>query len=196
MLVNSWYVREDAFAPSTNDQNNHAALPSIKQVRSQETVFTIGNGYFCTRGTFEEGYPRATGATLLYGVFDAVPIAREELANAPDWTAIKLFVNGERFHLEQGTILEYQRELNLRNGELRRSVLWQSASGIQVRITAERFASLAEEHLGAVRYTVTLQDAPAQQPVALTLRASIESGQGNYDLIHWETVDQGPNREL
>lgn len=194
--MNSWYVREDAFAPSTNDQNNHATLPSIKQVRSQETVFTIGNGYFCTRGTFEEGYPRATGATLLYGIFDAVPIAREELANVPDWTAIKLFVNGERFHLEQGTILEYQRELNLRNGELRRSVLWQSASGIQVRITAERFASLAEEHLGALRYSVTLQDAPGQQSVAITLRASIESGQGNYDLMHWETVDQGHNREL
>jgi trehalose/maltose hydrolase-like predicted phosphorylase len=194
--VNTWYVSENAFSPLTNDQHAHAVLPTIKQVRSQETVFTVGNGYFCTRGTFEEGYPHATAATLLYGVFDAIPIAKEELANVPDWTTIKLFVNGERFHLEQGTILDYQRELNLRNGELRRSVLWQSVSGIQVRITAERFASLADEHLGAVRYSVTVQDTPDQQPVDILLRASLEGAPGNYDVMHWETVEQGHDREL
>ena len=194
--MNTWHVRENVFSTHTHAQPAHAVLPTIKQVRSQETVFTVGNGYFCTRGTFEEGYPHATAATLLYGIFDAVPIAKEELANAPDWTTIKLFVNGERFHLEQGTILDYQRELDLRNGELRRSVLWQSASGIQVRVTAERFASLADEHLGMVRYSVTVQDTPNQQPVDIMLRASIEGAQGNYNVMHWETVDQGHNREL
>jgi trehalose/maltose hydrolase-like predicted phosphorylase len=194
--VNTWYVRENAFAPRTHDQHAHTVLPVIKQVRSQETVFTVGNGYFCTRGTFEEGYPHATAATLLYGVFDAVPIAKEELANVPDWTTIKLFVNGERFQMERGTILDYQRELNLRNGELRRSVLWQSVLGIQVRITAERFASLTDEHLGVVRYSVSVQDTPNQLPVDILLRASLEGGQGNYDVMHWETADQGHDREL
>src|SRR5579884_2417597 len=88
-VVNLWQIQEETFEPN------------LKHIHSQETVYTIGNGYFATRGTFEEGYPQANPATLLFGVFDAVPIAREELANAPDWTVIKLFVNGERFRLDR-----------------------------------------------------------------------------------------------
>jgi kojibiose phosphorylase len=76
----------------------------------------LGNSYFCTRGTFEEGYPQANPATLLYGVFDEVPIVVEELANAPDWTPLQLFVNGERFRLDKGYLLDYQRTLDLAHG--------------------------------------------------------------------------------
>jgi len=80
--VNLWRINEDTFQPN------------LKSVHSQETVYTIGNGYFCTRGSFEEGYPKAEPATLLYGVFDEAPLVKEELANIPDWTVIQLFVNG------------------------------------------------------------------------------------------------------
>lgn len=188
--MNTWIVREEAFYLPTADSYGNPILPATKQVRSQETVFTIGNGYFCTRGTFEEGYSHASPATLLYGVFDDVPIAREELANTPDWTSIKLFVNGERFRLDRGRILNYQRELHLSNGVLSRSVVWLSPSGVQIRVTSERFASLADVHVGAIRYQVTLLDSPEKQPVTIVLRGSIEGGRGNYDLLHWETVDQ------
>src|SRR5258705_13775824 len=81
VFVNLWQINEDIFNPQT--------------MHSQETVFTIGNGYFGTRGTFEEGYPKAMPATLLFGVFDSIDVGKEELANTPDWLLIKLFVNGE-----------------------------------------------------------------------------------------------------
>ena len=182
--MNLWYINEDTF-----DTN-------LKHIRSQETVFTVGNGYFCTRGNFEEGYPRQTGATLLYGVFDDVPIAKEELANAPDWTTIKLYVNGERFRLDKGTILDYHRTLDMQSGVVRRTVHWESPSGTRVYIVTERFASLADEHVGAIRYTVTIDENAGNKPVDITLRSSIESGQGNYNLMHWETADQGHNNEF
>jgi trehalose/maltose hydrolase-like predicted phosphorylase len=194
-VFDTWSVREDSFYAPPGQQQVQPVLPALKRVLSQETVFTIGNGYFCTRGTFEEGYPHATPATLLYGVFDAVPIAKEELANTPDWTTIKLFVNGERFRLDRGTLIDYQRELNLHNGLLRRSLIWQSPQNVRVQISAERFASLADEHLGVVRYSLRVQDSPDQQPVEIRLFAGIESGQGNYDLLHWETADQGSQDE-
>ena len=38
-----WTISEDSFDP----QKQH----------HKETIFTIGNGYLCTRGSFEEGYP-------------------------------------------------------------------------------------------------------------------------------------------
>ncbi len=182
--MNSWYVNEDTFNPD------------IKQVRSQETVYTIGNGYFCTRGAFEEDYPRATPATLLWGIFDTVPIAKEELANAPDWTVIKLFVNGERFRLDRGTLLDYHRTLDLQNGTLSRSVYWKSPAGITIKVMTERFASLADEHVGIIRYSVTVVEAPTQHPVDIALWSEINAAQGNHDLLHFATVDQGHRADL
>src|SRR5437762_13001621 len=105
---------------------------------SQESVYTIGNGYFATRGTFEENYFGATPGTLLSGVFDDIDIGKEELANAPDWLPIKLFVNGERFHMTRGKILEYQRTLDIQNGVLTRTIRWASPSGIRLRRSEER----------------------------------------------------------
>ncbi|HEU5227988.1 MAG TPA: hypothetical protein VFU49_09270 [Ktedonobacteraceae bacterium] len=176
--------------------NENGFDPNLKKLHSQETVYTIGNGYFGTRGTFEEGYPRDNAATLLFGVFDDIPIAKEELANAPDWTCIKLFVNGERFRLDRGTILAYQRTLDLRDGVIRRSVHWESPRGVRLQIMSERFASLADEHVGAIRYSVTPDEDQHSELLDITLWASINTAEGNYDVMHWETVDQGHKEDI
>ncbi len=170
-----WQVKEQSF--DTTPRHLH----------SQETVFTIGNGYFCTRGTFEEGFLGANPATLLFGVFDDIPVAKEELANAPDWLPIKLFINGERFRLDQGKILRYERSLNLRDGTLSRTVRWQSPNGAVATIHSERFASLADEHVGIIRYSVTAEN----QHMAIILWASLNTAVGNYNVMHWETQEQG-----
>ncbi len=172
-----WHISENTF--NSNQKNIH----------SQETVYSIGNGYFCTRGTFEEGYPQANPATLLYGVFDKVPISKEELANAPDWTVLRLFVNEERFRLDRGQILDYQRTLDIKNGVVKRIVRWEAESGVRLHVTSERFASLADEHVGAIRYSVTVEK--TDQPLEVRLFAGLNSAVGNYHLMHWETDDQG-----
>src|SRR5438067_2349723 len=179
-LVDLWHINEDTFHSKT--------------YRSQETVYSIGNGYFGTRGSFEEGYPKATPATLLFGVFDDIDVGKEELANAPDWLVIQLFVNGERFRLDQGTILTYQRSLDLQHGILHRSVRWESPTGIRLKIVSERFASLADEHVGAICYSVTAEEQPPAEgndgsaDLDITLRAILNSAVGNHNLMHWETV--------
>ena len=50
-----------------------------------ETVFTLGNGYFATRGSFEEGYPDEHALTLAHGIFDDMPLLFTELVNLPNW---------------------------------------------------------------------------------------------------------------
>jgi trehalose/maltose hydrolase-like predicted phosphorylase len=182
--VNLWQIQEDTFDPN------------LKHIHSQETVYTIGNGYFGTRGTFEESYPQANPATLLFGVFDAIPIAREELANAPDWTVIKLFVNGERFRLDRGRILSYHRALDMQHGVLHRTVNWESPNGTRLQVRSERFASLADEHVGAIRYSVTLEENEHAKEAEITLRASLDTAVGNYNTMHWETIDQGQQGDV
>lgn len=182
--MNLWHISEEEFRPD------------LKRIHSQETVFTIGNGYFATRGTFEEGYPRDNAATLLFGVFDPTPIAKEELANIPDWLPIKLFINGERFRLDCGTILSYHRILDMQEGVLRRTVRWKSPRGIRILVHSERFASLTNEHVGIIRYSVTLEDAAGDQACDIEVRASLNLAEGNYDVMHWENIDQGHQDDI
>src|SRR5947209_12559494 len=191
--VNLWHISEDSFDPKTL---------TPKKLHSQETVYTIGNGYFGTRGSFEEGYPKATPATLLFGVFDDIDVGKEELANAPDWLVIQLFVNGERFRLDQGTILAYQRSLDIQHGILRRSVRWESPTGKRLKIVSERFASLADEHVGAICYSVTAEEQSSavgkdgSEGLDIVLRAVLNTAVGNHNLMHWETVDQRYDQEI
>ncbi|HQE94008.1 MAG TPA: glycoside hydrolase family 65 protein [Anaerolineae bacterium] len=169
----NWIVSEAEFDPA--------------KLRHQETVFTIGNGYLGTRGTFEEGYPDAQPATLIHGVFDAVPVVYTELANCPDWLPIYIFVEGERFRLDQGTLLAYRRELDVRRGVLSREVRWRSPAGHTLDLHFERFASLADEHVVAIRCTITA----IEKPCAVTVQAGINGYPDNMGLFHWIWLDQG-----
>lgn len=167
-----WCISQDQFDPS-------------KQ-RHLETVFTIGNGYLSTRGAFEERYPQESRATFIHGVFDDAPIVFTELANAPDWLPLTIFLNGERFTMLQGTLLSFERILDLRNGLLRRTVRWRSPSGMTATLEFERFASLADPHLLLLRCQVT-----PEFEGKLEFRAFLNGNMDNQGLAHWEWIQQG-----
>ncbi|MCI0554522.1 MAG: glycoside hydrolase family 65 protein [Anaerolineae bacterium] len=171
-MFDPWILSEDSFDP--------------KKQHHKETVFTIGNGYLCTRGAFEEGYPGDHRATFIHGVFDEVPIDLTELANAPDWLPISIYLNGERFSLDSGTIESFQRILDLRTGLLTRIVRWRSPSGMSATLTFERFASLADEHLLCARCRVTPEFAGTVE-----FRAGLNGNMHNEGLVHWQWLGQG-----
>ncbi|MHC5722747.1 MAG: beta-phosphoglucomutase [Nostoc sp.] len=158
-----------------------------EQLHSKETVFTIGNGYLGTRGSFEEGYPQASPATFIHGVYDDVPVVYTELVNCPDWLPLVVIVNGDRFRLDQGEILRYDRQLDLRYGLISRSLRWRSPSGKTIDISFERFASLADPHVLALRCHLTAVDFDG----LIEVQASINGYPENQGFNHWEGLDQG-----
>jgi trehalose/maltose hydrolase-like predicted phosphorylase len=167
-----WKITEETFDP---EKQHH-----------QETIFTIGNGYLATRGTFEEGYPDDSRATFVHGVFDDAPVVFTELANAPDWLPIHVYVNGQRFSLDAGAIEHFERQLDLRWGVLSRTVRWRSPLGDIATIRFERFASLADEHLLCVRCQVI----PEFEGV-VEIRAGLNGHMDNEGIAHWYWVGQG-----
>ncbi|MEF3274431.1 MAG: glycoside hydrolase family 65 protein [Chloroflexus sp.] len=167
-----WTLIEDSFDPA-------------KQHHS-ETIFTIGNGYLSTRGAFEEGYPNDRRATFIHGVFDDAPIVFTELANAPDWLAMQVLLEGEKFSLTTGTILAYRRELDLRSGLLRREVRWQSPQGRVATLIFSRFAALSDEHLLALRCEII-----PEYDGQVEIRAAINGQTDNEGLLHWRWLEQG-----
>ncbi|AFY32652.1 beta-phosphoglucomutase [Calothrix sp. PCC 7507] len=158
-----------------------------EQFHSKETVFTIGNGYLGTRGSFEEGYSRGSPATFIHGVYDDVPVVYTELVNCPDWLPLVVIINGDRFRMDQGEILNYHRQLDLYQGLLTRSICWRSPSGNTIDIQFERFASLADQHILGQR----LQLKPLNFDGLIEIQASINGYPENVGFNHWQELEQG-----
>lgn len=171
--MDNWHIIETKFEP--------------EKQHTQETIFTIGNGYLGTRGAFEEGYPGELASTLVHGVFDHAPIVHSELANTPNWLGLHLFANGERFHIDPTNILSYQRVLDLSDGVLTRQVRWQLSIGQQLEVTFQRFASLADEHILCLRCKVNSIGFSGK----LEFRAGLYGHVDNNGLVHWDWVGQG-----
>lgn len=169
----AWTVAESAFDPAA--------------MQHKGTVFTTGNGNFCVRGCFEEGYPGENAASFMHRVWDDMPINITELANLPRWWGVDIWADGVRFRLDQGELLDYRRWLDLRTGVLTRTVRWRPAQGGPVLdLRFERFISLADPHRAALGVTVQVVAGRAD----LRLRTGVDAHVENTGLIHWDLVAQ------
>lgn len=162
-----------------------------KKQHHHETIFTIGNGYLSTRGAFEEGYPGDRRATFMHGVFDAAPLVVTELANAPDWLALEILLNGERFTLDRGRVIAFERVLDLRTGVLTRRVEWESPFGARATLLLERFTSLASTHSMFLRASVTPETPGTVEMRAALNGNAISQGAQGEKLVHWDWQAQG-----
>jgi beta-phosphoglucomutase len=171
-IYKDWILIETQFKPA--------------QLNSRETIFTIGNGYLGTRGSFEEGYMRGLPATFIHGVYDEVPVVYTELVNCPDWLPLIVTINGDRFRLDQGNILNYSRQLDVRRGVLSRSIRWCSPRGSTIDLEFERFASMADAHVLGQRCQVT----PLDFDGLIEIQASINGYPENPGFNHWECLEQ------
>ena len=95
-----------------------------------------------------------TRGCYIAGLFDKFPGEVTELANIPDWLNIDLKLNGEKFDLKTGKILSYQRQLNIKDGQLIRNIEWKSPTGKKTRLTFEKFVSLKNLHFAALKVKI------------------------------------------
>ncbi len=170
-------VAEDSFDP--------AAIPG--EHRHMETVFTLGNGRFASRGTFEEGFPGESALTFAHGIWDDAPIVFTELVNLPNWLHLSIDIDGDTFRLDRGEVLDFRRQTDLRRGILRRAVTWRAPGGQVVDLLFERFHAYDREHVGAIRLLLTA----VNEPCAVVVRAGIDGHVANEDLLHLRPAGQG-----
>lgn len=173
-----WSVQELHYQP---DRQNH-----------YETLFTVGNGYLGTRGTFEEGAHGDIAATMIHGIYDHAPKTLvPELVNGPNWLPITITIDSTPFRIvtrttdlmrpSEGIVLGYERTLQLDRGVLLREALFRAESGAIVRVTFERFASLHDVHVMAQRVTLTGVDGTP----TITVTAALDADVSNAGTRHW-----------
>lgn len=170
-----WQVAQESF----NAETQH----------HMETVFTLGNGTFSSRGVLEEGYPNESRTTFAHGVWDDMPVSFTELVNLPDWMETEIEINGQPFRLDTGEILSFNRRLDLQHGLLHRAVRWRSPQGDHIDLYFERFISYTERSLGLIRMLVS----PVEQVSDVSVTCGINGHVSNLDLLHWHHLAQGEN---
>lgn len=138
------------------------------QERLRETLCTLGNGYFATRGAAPEseaGGPHYPG-TYIAGCYDRLVsvvegrrLEHEDLVNAPNWLPLTFRRPGEAWlSLRDVEVLSYRLELDLRRGVLLRDLRVRDAAGRTTRVQSRRLVSMASPHLAALETSITAED--------------------------------------
>lgn len=170
--VKDWILREDSF--------------DADHLGKCEAIMSLGNGYMGLRSATEEKYLGETRNMLVNGTFNRFDENEvTELPNAADVTAIELWIDGERFALDQGTCTGYSRELNIRTGELTREVEWTGKNGKAIRFESKRIVSLARLHDIAASVTITAKD-----DLKLKIRTGISARVTNTGSQHFSEVEK------
>jgi len=142
----TWQVVEDGYDPA--------------RLNAYETLFTVGNGYLGTRGSFEESHEGSLPGTFLRGVFDHHDSAVMELVKAPDWVALAVEVDGTRLDVTSSSVVRHRRVLDMRDGTLSRETVFEDSEGRRTRVETVRFASSADQHLCCLQVRITRRTTP------------------------------------
>ncbi len=167
--VDPWLVRE-----------TELHLESLAQT---ESVFALANGHIGLRGNLDEGEPYALPGSYLNSVYELRPLPYAEagygypesgqtVINVTNGKLLRLLVDDEPFDVRYGDVEQHARELDLRDGVLRREVCWTSPAGQAVRVSSVRLVSFTQRAIAAISYEVEAIDAPARIVVQSELVAN------------------------
>ena len=148
-----------------------------------ESIFALSNGHIGLRANLDEGEPHGLPGTYLNSFYElrplpyaeggyAFPESGQTTINVTNGKLIRLLVDDEPFDVRYGKVQEHERELDLRNGVLRRSVRWTTPAGRTVKISSVRLVSFTQRAIVAISYEVEPLDAPVRVVVQSELVAN------------------------
>jgi beta-phosphoglucomutase family hydrolase len=176
-----------------------------------ETLCAVGNGYFCTRGAMEEipanpdeNYP-GTYISGLYNSLDSEvsgrSVSNEDLVNLPNWLPLTFRIgSGDWFDPRDADMLEFHRKLDLKTGQLSRTMTILDREGNQTLVQSERFVSMAEPNLAGIQYKIT----PINYHGEVRIRSELDGTVTNLGVkryrelnsVHLRPLDEGGKDHL
>ena len=184
---NEWSIIENGF-----DKSN---------VKSSESLFSLGNGAMGQRANFEEDYsgPSFQGS-YIGGIYypdktrvgwwkNGYPEYFAKVLNAPNFIGIHITIKGEIFDLNTcKEVKNFKRELNMKEGWHKRSFIATLPNDIQIKVEATRFLSLAHNEVGVINYNITPLNASANISYAPYIDAGITNQDSNWDDKFWNIL--------
>lgn len=185
-----------------------------KERRLQESLMSIGNGYMGMRGNFEEHYSGDNHqGSYLAGVWypdktrvgwwkNGYPEYFGKVINSMNFIKLDLYIDEEQVDLYKDTVSEFKMSLDMQKGILSRSYVVEK-SGKKFHVEVERFVSLAQKELCAIRMEVTCLTGEAIISFEPALDGNVTNEDSNYEEKFWLpisvtedslTVETKPNK--
>ena len=169
--VDPWKIIEEGFDPAYS--------------RVSESVFSLANESLGVRGCFDEGGSAdSLRGAYVNGVYDVERLNRSYrgiidqthfMIPAADWLMTDLVLDGERLDLGKSLFRDFWREMDMRRGTLKRSFVWRTASGKELRLTFLRFLDMTHRERAYQRV--------AMEPLNFSGTVDFVSGL-SFDVIH------------
>ncbi len=188
LKLDPWKIIEDEFNPSTN--------------KASESIFSIGNGHIGQRANFEEYYSGDTlQGSYMAGIYYpdktkvgwwkiGYPEYFAKVLNAPNWIGINIQVEDEMLDLAKCNVYNFKRELDMKEGILRRQFDAELRNHQALKVSAERFVSIAEPESGNIRYTLKPLLGDVQITITPYLDANVVNEDANYDEVFWDQISE------
>ena len=184
-LENPWKIIEHGWSP--------------ENVKSSESLFSIGNGAMGQRSNFEEDYSGSSfQGSYIGGVYypdktrvgwwkNGYPEYFAKVLNAPNWIGIHITVNDQVLDLNQcKAVVDYKRVLDMQRGTYSRTFRCMLQDNTVLQIESLWFLSLDQINLGAIRYTVKVIQGTAALEISPYLDAGIKNQDSNWEDQFWQ----------
>ena len=190
-IADEWKIIEEGFSP---DQNRFA-----------ESIFTLGNEHMGLRGFFEERY---SGDSLpgiyLAGVYYpdktkvgwwkiGYPDYFAKVINSTNWIGIDIEINGVPLDLATSQFRAFRRELDMKNGRLTRSFIWEGPNGEEIAFTFSRFLSMTRKNIACLAVEVNPLNFNGDITLLPYLDGDVTNEDANYGEKFWTKINQEIN---
>ncbi|MGY3746035.1 glycoside hydrolase family 65 protein [Vagococcus salmoninarum] len=167
-----------------------------ENMRLQESLTSIGNGYMGMRGNFEEGYSGDSHqGTYIAGVWfpdktrvgwwkNGYPDYFGKVINATNFIGIDVQINQTNIDLATVDYRDFYLELDLKTGILNRSYTV-TVGEVQAKLTFERYVSVAQQELALIKVTVEVLAGSAEIKLTPKLDGNVQNEDSNYDENFW-----------
>ncbi|MFV0375941.1 MAG: family 65 glycosyl hydrolase domain-containing protein [Mangrovibacterium sp.] len=188
IIHSEWQVIEEGFVPEYN--------------RISESLFSIGNGHTGQRANFEEKYSGdSLQGNYVAGVYypdktrvgwwkNGYPEYFAKILNATNWIGLSIKIDGEELDLATANVESFTRVLDMHSALLTRRFKATLPSGKQVEVNAERFLSIANKEIGAIRYRLKALNFGGTLSICSTLDGDVVNQDSNYDEKFWVETDK------
>ncbi|MBA2813454.1 glycoside hydrolase family 65 protein [Streptomyces sp. KM273126] len=137
------------------------------QERLRESLCTLGNGYFATRGAAPEctadavHYPGTYAAGCYNRLTSQIAgrrVENEDMVNLPNWLPLRFRVaSGDWLSPDTHKVLDHHLSLHLREGTLERTVRYENPDGRCLAVRQFRLVHMGDPHLALLRTELTPQ---------------------------------------
>ena len=189
IIPNSWSIIEEGFKPDN--------------IKSSESIFSLGNGAMGQRANFEEHYSGDTfQGSYIAGVYypdktrvgwwkNGYPEYFAKVLNAPSWIGINVVVNDVVLDLNTcKSISNFRRELNMKEGWLSRSFTATLKNDVEISVKSQRFLSISQEEIGAIKYQISPLNCDAQISFGSFLDGNVVNQDKNWDDKFWNILSE------